>query len=92
MTLIFTNNTKNQFLVMLLLFLYFQDINALDKKISYEFEYVFSHLLRLDCFRGTLVYEVHPPVRRSSAAPALQERSDRYPSENGVRTTSSRMG
>ena len=56
MTLIFTNNTKKkQFLVMLLLFLFFQDINVLDKNISYEFKYAISKIL---CYKHPFVFEV----------------------------------
>ena len=49
MTLIFAYNTKkNLFLVSLffMIFLYFQDINVLDKNTFYEFKYVYSQILR----------------------------------------------
>ena len=68
MTLVFVYNTKkNQFLVCFYFFIfsYFQDINALEKNVFYEFKYVFSQILRYQhpcCFRGTLVYDVHVPV------------------------------
>ena len=42
MTHIFTNNKKNQFPVFFsFFFIYFLDINALDKNILYEFKYIF---------------------------------------------------
>ena len=46
MTLIFTSNTKNSVLFFYVFFilLYFQDINAIEINILYEFKYVFPHI------------------------------------------------